>query len=106
MQSAFTNLPTRQSRVLTVPLESPTSQASGTTGDVVDDNPAPSEYESSAEDTQIPLPAHTLLNEDPFSNETSKILFESIGTHTHIPLYLHPIYVSNTLNQMNYADGE
>jgi hypothetical protein len=95
MQSAFTNLPTRRNRDFTVPLESPTSQTSGTTGDVVDDDPAPSEYESGAEDSQIPPPAHTLLNEDPFSNETSKILFESIGTHTHIHCICVPIPVTN-----------
>jgi hypothetical protein len=38
-----------------------------------------SDYETSAVDTTVPSAPHTLLNDDPFSTDTSKILFEAIG---------------------------
>lgn len=58
-------------------LDSPTSRPKSA-GVNTDDDVA-SNYESSAEDKSSTPAAHTLLTEDPFSTEISKILFESIG---------------------------
>jgi hypothetical protein len=38
-----------------------------------------SNYEACEDDTHSPPASHTILREDPFSNESSRILFESIG---------------------------
>lgn len=78
MQSSSNGLQARGRKLPTVALASPISIESHTNGEVGDDDPVPSEYESTAEDDQTPAPRHTLFTEDPFSNETSKILFESI----------------------------
>jgi hypothetical protein len=57
--------------------ESPTSPSTIRSGKGDDD--AASNYESSTEDTPVPPAPHTLLVDDPFSTDISKILFESIG---------------------------
>ena len=56
--------------------DSPTSHRSSR-GHIEDD--AVSNYESSTEDSLAAPVARTLLAEDPFSTDISKILFDSIG---------------------------
>jgi hypothetical protein len=69
------NTKKRSSRRSNADFASPTfiSTASGT------DTELASDYESTAEEDPAVPPQHTLLSEDPFSTETSKLLFESIG---------------------------
>lgn len=69
----------RHFRTEEIDLDLPTSQPSVPPRKDDDDDDAASNYESSAEDTIAPPAPHTLLVDDPFSTEISKILFESIG---------------------------
>lgn len=62
-------------------LDSPTSPSTNPYPHLDDD--VASNYESSAEDTKAPPAPHSLLIDDPFSTDISKILFESIGTLLH-----------------------
>ena len=81
-------------------LDSPTSQSKSPDGNFDDD--AASDYESSAEDKPMSPTAHTLLTEDPFSTEISKILFESIGTNLILDSVTDNISINN-LRQINFG---
>jgi hypothetical protein len=95
-------LPHRSRQVPTVDsdLDSPTPRSKSPGGNFDDD--AASNYESSAEDKPVTPAAHTLLTEDPFSTEISKILFESIGSNLILESITDNISINN-LRQINFG---